>query len=666
MLLILAESSTTTAEESLLAIAVVILLGPFIVQRLRLPGLVGLVLGGTAIGPQGLGWMAPGQLDGLGQIGLLYLMFMAGLELDLGLLRRYRGAAVRFGLLTFTFPFVIGAVGSGVAGFSRTQAILFGSIWASHTLVALPEVKRAGLSANRAVAISVSATALTDTLALTVLAVVTSGASDSPGGSPMVKLGVGLVVLALYTLWLVPLVGSRVFRLVARDRTVRFVFLLGVFSSAALVASAFGIEGLVGAFLAGMGANRLVPAGGPLMERTEFVGSALFIPMFLIYVGTQLDPAALGSPETLELAAGYLAIVIVGKVLAAAASGRIERLGWVEVGLMSGLTFGQAAATLATTLVGQSVGLFDQQVVNAVLVTVLVIILISSVTTAVFARRISPEVEDGRPLGATVLLAVPAGGATDALVGLVTRLAEAHAGQVVPVRVVSQGCSPEERAAALDDLAAVVEEATRHGADVEGIVRIDTSVPDGVISAAAEHDASLIVVPWDPVVTRTERIFGRDLEEVGRRSSVPVIAGHVPDNPVERVLMPVEGPLQAGGARLDARVSVAFLEALSHAGIGVEVVTAEEGMEDALGMDAHSPLRPAVVRDLADVVAETSPEELLLLPAEQVGRGALRTAHLDARRAVLIMAGAYRLQTTGRPAAAGLAQVIGFQRTTSA
>lgn len=663
-MMLLAESTTSVAEESLLAIAVVILVGPFLAQKVRLPGIVGLVLGGTLIGPQALGWMAPGQLDGLGDIGLLYLMFMAGLELDLGLLQRYRSAAVRFGLLTFVFPFAIGAVGAGVGGMSSTSAILFGSIWASHTLVSLPEIKRAGLSGNRAAAIAVSATALTDTLALTILAVVSSGASESPGGAPMVKLVVGLVVLGVYCLWLVPFVGTWIFRTVARDRTVRFVFLLGVFSSAALVASAFGIEGLIGAFLAGLGANRLVPAGGALMARTEFVGSGLFIPMFLIYVGTQLDPAALLSPETLKLAAGYLAIVIVGKVLAAAVSGRIEKLSWAEVGLMSGLTFGQAAATLATTLVGQSVGLFDQQVVNAVLVTVLVIILISSVTTALFARRIEPEVPADRALGTAVILLVPEGGATDALVTLSTQLTLAHGGQLVPVRIIAPNASPEERTSAQVEVSRAQEVATEQGADVEGIVRIAPSVADGVINLALEHDASAIVVPWDPDISRAERIFGRTLEEIGRRSSVPVIAGHVPAPQVHQAILALSGPLRTGGARLDAQLAVAVLGALGRGRLSTRIISSEDDAADDLALGAEAHPRPEVVSDLASTVAETSPEDLLVLPAAQVGQGSLRTAHLDELRAVLIVAGPFRLQTAGHPAPSGLAQLIGFQRTT--
>ena len=547
MTMILAESTTSMAEESLLAISVVIMLGPFLIQKLRLPGIVGLVLGGTLIGPQGVGWMETGQLDGLGDIGLLYLMFMAGLELDLTLLRRYRGAAVRFGLLTFTFPFAIGAVGASMAGFSRSSAILFGSIWASHTLVSLPEIKRAGLSANRAVAISVSATALTDTLALTVLAIVTSGASDSPVASPCSSWA--------WASWSSPSTACGWCRWSGPTPSERWRATAPCASCSSSACSPrppwwpapSASRASSARSSPGWAPTAWCPPAGGSWERTEFVGSALFIPMFLIYVGTKLDPAALSSPETLKLAAGYVAIVIVGKVLAAAASGTIEKLSWVEVGLMSGLTFGQAAATLATTLVGQSVGLFDQQVVNAVLVTVLVIILISSITTAVFARRIDPESEDSQPLGATVLLSVPVGGVSDAMVAVVTRVAEAHGGRLIPVRVVSQSCSAEERAAAIDDLSTVVEAATRHGADVEGLVRIDTSVPDGLISACAEHDASLIVVPWDPVITRTERIFGRDLEEVGRRSPVPVIAGHVPDVHIGRVLMPVEGPCAPAG-----------------------------------------------------------------------------------------------------------------------
>ncbi|MEZ5373638.1 MAG: cation:proton antiporter [Microthrixaceae bacterium] len=651
-----AESSTSGAEQTVLAIAAVILLGPFLIGKLRMPGIVGLVLGGAVIGPQALGLVGEGQLDGVGDIGLLYLMFMAGLELDLLQLKQHQKAALRFGLLTFAFPFLIGWVGAALSGQERASAILLGSIWASHTLVSLPEVKRAGLMGNRAVAICVSATALTDTLALVVLAVVTSGAADDPGGRPMLMLAIGLVVLAAYTLWLIPLVGGHVFRVVAHERGVRFVFLLAAFSSSALIAGAFGIEGLVGAFLAGMGANRLVPAGGRLMEHTEFMGEAFFIPAFLVFVGTQLDLAALGSVETLSLAAAYVTIVVVGKGLAAVVTGRLERLGWAEVGLVTGLSSGQAAATLAATLVGQSVGLFDQNVVNGVLVAVLAVILISSLTTAFFAAKVKPTVVTERALGATVLLSVPPEGVSAGLIAVATRLAMAHAGRLVPVRVVDSSASADERAQARAEVDAVAEVATRMGADTEGVVRIDSAASEGVLHALLEHDASVVVIPWDLSTTRAEAVFGRTLDEVGKRSPVPIVAGHVIAPDVTRAVLRLDGADASGGPLVDEGVAAAFLGGLAAAGVPASVVNSNGSTADALN------LNEAVEVDPEPDAGDVGEGGLEIVPFERRAGWPVGGDGPDGDRSVLVVAGPYRFRTTSTTPSVGLGSILGLER----
>ncbi|MEZ5382220.1 MAG: cation:proton antiporter [Microthrixaceae bacterium] len=659
--MLFASSSTEGAEQAVLAIALVILIGPFLIGKARLPGIVGLVLGGAIIGPETLGWLKDGQLDGVGDIGLLYLMFMAGLELDLIQLKQYQKAALRFGLLTFAMPFAVGWIGASVAGEPRASAILLGSIWASHTLVALPEIKRAGLSGNRAVAICVSATALTDTLALVVLAVVTSGAADEPGGRPMVELGVGLVVLVAYCLWLLPLIGRHIFRLVAQERTLRFVFLLAAFSSAAMLAASFGIEGLVGAFMAGLGANRLVPAGGPLMDRTEFMGEAFFIPAFLVFVGTQLDLGALGSIDTLLLAGGFVAIVLVGKSLAAIISGRIESLTWREVGLMVGLSSGQAAATLAATLVGQEVGLFDETIVNGVLVAVLLVILVSSLITAAFARKVPPSVVSERALGSTVLLSVPEDGVSDQLVGVATRLSMAHGGRLVPLGVAEAGGGVERRRAVRAAVDAAAEVATSLGADVEGVLRVDASLSDGVLNAIVEHDASVVVLPWDLSTSRSERMFGRMLDEIGARSPVPVVAGEMAQSPPTRTVLALGAAAVGGGAEVDDAEASALVSALASGG-DLAVALVSGPVPDELGLSPSVSLQSLPAGGLADGLGELAANDLVVVPNSRLLRSGEHRGLAAGDRPVLAVAGAYRFRTGAAASTSGIGSMLGLER----
>lgn len=661
--MILASTSTSISESILLALVVVILVGPFVVRLLFLPATIGLVLGGAIIGPDALGWVAEGQLDNLGDLGLLYLMFLAGLELDMNLFRRYRKTAFAFGGLSFTLPFVLGLAAGLALDYSRSAAILLGSIWASHTLISLPDVKRFGLSGNRAVAITVSATALTDTLALVVLAVVTSGAADEPGSSPMVKLVLGLITLGLYCLWFLPRLGEVVFRTLALERTNRVVFMLGAFSSAALVATAFGIEGLVGAFLAGMGVNRLAPAGGALVERVEFFGSALFIPAFLIFVGTQLDLAVLASWETLGLAAIFVAVVIVGKVAAAAITGWREGFTFYEVGIMAGLSIGQAAATLAATLVGQAVGLFDDEVVNGVLVAVLVTILISSITTSWFGRRIPPDRSIVKPLMSKLLIAVPPGGADEGMLRFAAHVARKSGAEIVPVRVVEPGLETDGRDEADAELERAERQLTGAGTDVVGILRIDSSTNDGIINVIHEQGASLLVLPRSRRLTVTERVFGDPFVQIGQRSPIPVAFGRVPNPKFERAVLVLEKRPDRGlgaDAEVGARVLTSVVATFENV---TPVVVIEHG--------DGSPLHGLTLPD--DVEIETSAEldeawlrnvpstDLLILTSALLYDAGFRVEEIaDEEVGVLVVAGPHRLGLRSPAAPPPAEGVLGF------
>ena len=315
---------TLTAPEGpawdFLVLFAVVILGPPLVQRARVPGIIGLLLGGFLIGPHGLGWIGEGNttVPELGQLGLLYLMFVAGVELDLAILRVHRRSAITFGIATFAFPMVFGTIVGFALGWDAPAALLLGSLLASHTLLMYPAVREAGIAADPAIASAVGATVLTDTLALVVLAAVAG--SEQGGGGPAdvaVQIGLGLAVLLGFTLLVLPRLVRLAFRYLGSDRTIRYLLAVASFLAAATVAETFGIEGIVGAFFAGLALNRLVPNEGPLMERIDFFGSALFIPVFLVSVGLLLDPSVMVQKDTLGLAGLFIVACVGGKVIAA-------------------------------------------------------------------------------------------------------------------------------------------------------------------------------------------------------------------------------------------------------------------------------------------------------------------------------------------------------------
>ncbi|MFN8127063.1 MAG: cation:proton antiporter [Candidatus Nanopelagicales bacterium] len=564
-----------SAEGLLFCVLAVALFAPMIMERLRIPGLLGLILGGYLIGPEALDLINPASLSGLGTIGLLYLMFLAGLELDLGLFERNRGVGIRFGLLTFICPFVLGVIAGWWVGLTTWALLLIGSVWASHTLVTYPIVRRRGLVSSRSVVVSVGATVITDTLALLVLAVVSGGDSDA---NPVIVLPLGLVVLGLFTMVVLPRSARWWFRHQGQSRAARFVFIFLAFLAAALLGEAFGLEGIVGAFFAGLGLNRSVPNGSPLMDVTEFVGNSLFIPFFLISIGLLIEPSVMFQPATLAVAAAFAAAVIAGKGLAAVIAGRWSGFSGSEIGLMFSLTLPQAAATLAAASVGFSLGLFDDVVLNAVLVVVMVSLLISSATTQFFAQRVSVPHDERPPLGSRVLVGVAEEAQADGLLPLATALARSEGGTVNPVHVIADELTAITRPSAhlRESLAAAVASA---GAEGQAAVRLDQSTALGLRNAALESDASVMVVGNRLRRGMAGWFRDRAVEQIVAASPVPVIV--LMDSPwVRRLVVTVVAEDTRASAVIDAPLLAELARCLSGQWHCPILVVAGRGVDD--------------------------------------------------------------------------------------
>jgi Kef-type K+ transport system membrane component KefB len=473
-----------------------ILLVPLVAERVRLPAIVGLVLAGAAIGPGGLGLVVrEGAVGTIGTVGLLYLMFLAGLELDLEEFSSHRHDSIVFGTLTFLIPFGLGLASSFALGFDPLASALIASCWASHTLLTYPVFRRHGTVASRVVATSVGGTILTDTAALVVLVIVAGVAQGTLDATFWGLLTTGMAVLLAVTLGILPRVGRWFFATFAHDAGVRFAFVLATLFGASALAHLVGLEPIIGAFLAGLGLNRLVPNGSRLMERTEFVGANLLVPIFLISVGLLIDFRLLADPRTLLMAVVFTAVAISAKALAALGAGRWLGYDRTEIGAMFALSNAQAAATLAAVVVGLRIGLFDTEVVNAVVMVILVTCLLSSWV----AGRIAPRLVRPAPrraLGTMIVLPVVRPESAAPLARLAGALAHADGGVVVPLTIVVG----EPGTAALEQMRAVnarAEQMARsHGVETEGIVRIDSSPATGISNTVRERDASLVLLGW--------------------------------------------------------------------------------------------------------------------------------------------------------------------------
>jgi Kef-type K+ transport system membrane component KefB len=505
-------------------VGLVIVFGPLVAERLRLPGLLGLLTFGAVIGPNMLDVLPRFTgLQAVGSIGVLYLIFLAGLQLDLEAFVRYRVISGGFGLLTAVIPM---ALGTGVAlllGIELLPALLIGSFWASFTLIAYPTVAKYGLTKTRPVAAIVGASAITDGVSLVVLALVVGAVTGDTSGARLVfDIALGFAVLGVYCFVVVPAVARWFFTGLGQERTLRYILVFIALTSSAVVADLVGVEPLIGAFFVGVGLNRLVPNASPLMAVTDFFGNAFFIPTFLVSVGLLFDPVVFLEWSTIRLALGFVAALVAGKAIAAWVTGRIFGLNSAEIGLLFSMSVAQAAATLAATVIGYNLGLYGSDVVNAVMVVVAVSLVLTSVGTNRFAPEIPPPVDERRRTGETIL--VPVLGELEGLADVLRLgrdLADPVGGFLQPLVPVTsaQGADLLRGREKRTEVDRVLREL---GGDAETMLRINRSVSTGLHEAALEIDASLLLLGWPGPDDLRARMVGATYREIVAATSVPV------------------------------------------------------------------------------------------------------------------------------------------------
>jgi Kef-type K+ transport system membrane component KefB len=521
-------------------VGLIIVFGPLVAERLRLPGLLGLLTFGAIIGPNMLDVLPRfSGLQAVGSIGVLYLIFLAGLQLDLEAFVRYRVISGGFGLLTAFIPMALGTGAALLLGIDPRPAVLIGSFWASFTLIAYPTVAKYGLTKTRPVAGIVGASAITDGISLVVLALIVGAETgDASGARLVLDIAIGFAVLAVYCFVVFPAIARWFFTGLGQERTLRYMLVFIGLTSSAVIAELVGVEPLIGAFFIGVGLNRLVPNASPLMAVTDFFGNAFFIPTFLVSVGLIFDPAVMFEWTTIRLALGFVTALIVGKAIAAWITGRIFGFGQAEIGLLFSMSVAQAAATLAATVIGFNVGLYDSDVVNAVMVVVAVSLIVTSVGTNRFAPEIPPPVGERRRAGETIL--VPALGEVDGfaeVLRLGRDLAEPAGGFVQPVVPVTSAVAADIAGgrAKQADVDRVLSEL---GGDAETMLRVNRSVSAGLHEAAIEIDASLLLLGWPGPDDLRAQMVGSTYSEIVGATSVPVaIAALHPDVGEGRVIL---------------------------------------------------------------------------------------------------------------------------------
>lgn len=564
--LLAVESTAQVLQEPIVPFAillVVILVVPILFERLRLPGLVGLLAAGVVLGSNGLQILENESetMKLLSDIGLVYLMFVAGLEVDMEQFRRTRNRSIGFGTFTFLVPLIFGTLVGRVFDFDWNASILIGSLFASHTLLAYPIISRLGVIGNEAVIVTIGATIFTDVGALLVLAIcVAIHAGDFTIFRLLTLLG-SLIIYSAVVLFGFDWAGKQFFRRSGDEQGNQFLFVLLALFLASVGAQLIGVEKIVGAFLAGIAVNDAV-GEGPVKEKVVFVGSVLFIPIFFVDLGLLIDiPAFISSISTIWLTLAIVIGLIASKFIAALLAKLVYRYNWQEMLTMWSLSMPQVGATLAATLVGYRAGLLTEGVLNSVIVLMLVTATLGPLITSRVAvgltstANLEPEITplpywETQTADSRYTLVVPVYNpqTEQYLIEMAAILARGTGGRLVPLAIATPPAhmnAPqmaerlEQSQTLLDNAVALSQEL---GVEAEPLLRIDDAIAPGITRASKEQNASLIVMGWGRRTGLRARLFGNVIDSVLFASHCPVAVARLLDSPTKigRILVPVE------------------------------------------------------------------------------------------------------------------------------
>ena len=501
----------------------IILFAPIIMGKLRIPHIVGMVLAGVVIGPYGLNVLAKDDsFDLFGHVGLFYIMFLAGLEMNMANFMKNKARTVTHGIMAFVIPMLMGFfINRAVLEYSVMTSVLLASMYASHTIIAYPIIMRYGLTRQRSVTIAVGATAITDTLTLLVLAIIGGLFKGDITGGFWLMLFLKIAVVFFVIFFIFPRIARHFFHRY-EDNVAQFIFVLAMTFLGAWLMELIGMEGLLGAFLTGLVLNRFVPNVSPLMTHLEFVGNAIFIPYFLIGVGMLVNVKLLfGGWDSLQVAAVMILVALTSKWIASLFTQKLFGMRGVEREMIYGLSNAQAGATLAAVMVGYNLitpggqRLLNDDVLNGTVILILVTCVFSSFTTELASKRIALEnqaavPEDEASDDEKIMINLKHSETAEMLMGLAILMRNRMLNRgVVALNVVYDDINRlqyQEKGRRL--LERVTKVANYAGVGVQTQVRIATNIINGIKHAFKEFNASEMIIGMHKSEDSAKKFWG--------------------------------------------------------------------------------------------------------------------------------------------------------------
>ena len=536
-----------------LLILLIILAAPLLLNKLRIPHLLGLIIAGAIIGPHGFNLvLRDSSIILSGTAGLLYIMFLAGLEIDMADFKRNSTKSLAFGMYTFLIPMILGTVvGIWVLRFNVLTSVLLASMFASHTLIAYPIISKLGISKNKAVSITVGGTMITDTLALLVLTIIVGMATGQVNDMFWIRLGVSILIFALIVLFGFPFIGRWFFKHV-HDNISQYIFVLVMVFLGSFLAQVAGMEAIIGAFLSGLALNHLIPQSSPLMNRVEFVGNAIFIPFFLLGVGMLIDYRTFfTSFETIKVGLIMIIVATAAKYIAAWMPQKTFHLSTDQRSVIFGLSNAQAAATLAAVMVGYNVitgtdangepiRLLNESVLNGTILMILVTCTIASFAAQKGAHNIAAQdisdKEENKKESEHILIPVSNEETGEELVNLSLAIkSPQNKNGLFALKVIDNHHSDEK---ALKQSRRVLQTAVNTAAatdtQMKDLLRYDLSVSNAIASVVKEREITDLVVGLHKEKDIPAAFLGHIVESVLAESSVSTFI-YKPAQPISTV-----------------------------------------------------------------------------------------------------------------------------------
>ncbi|KXA33397.1 cation:proton antiporter [Prevotella corporis] len=629
-------------------VLLVILLSPIIMGRLRIPHIIGMVLAGVLVGEYGLDILKrDASFELFGSVGLYYIMFLAGLEMDMEGLKKNKGRVSIFGLLTFIIPFFLTyLMGICLLGYSEMSSLLLGCIMSSNTLVAYPIVGRYGLTQHQSSTLSVGATMISLLLALIGMATIVNSYNGGSGGAFWIWFVLKFALYISGLIWGIPRMARWFLRRYS-DNVMQFIFVLAVMFLSAALSNAIGLEGIFGAFFSGLILNRFIPRFSPLMNHIEFTGNALFVPYFLIGVGMLINVRLLFTgPHIIWVVLCFVVFGTVGKGLAAYLSGLLFRLPKVVCNMLLGLTSAHAAGAIAMVMVGRKLEiapgqfLFNDEVLNGIVMMILFTCVFSTMMTEKAAQRIRLMKKEEPEMVRTdnderILIPVKYPDYADNLLSLAMMMRNPkHRRGLVALNVVyddvNAAKNQEEGRQLLDHLR---REASAVNVPLETQVRIAANIANGIKHAFKEFQASEIVMGLHARQEITKGFWGQFTQSLYNGLSRQIVISRImqPLNTIRRiqVAVPSRAEFEPGFYR--------WLERLSRIAANTECRIVFHGRQDTLQLisgyvrNRHPSVRGEYVqmehwKELPRLAAEVKEDHLFVIVTARKGTISYKTA----------------------------------------